>query len=377
MKSRQAIFTACISGAVLFSGCSKATGPTSGQSLLQGPVIIATSTNFAEGNFDVMSIGSGNVTGKLLTLGTDDLVSTFGNDSYILERGLGNVIKLGAVTASGATVAYEVNIGAGINPQQIAFVSSTKAYITQNNSQNMLIFNPSTGKTTGTVDLSRFYAYAGTDSAVAIPYMSPAMVAGNYLYVGCERLKLVGGYPEPADSSCVAVISTSNDSIVKMIMLVDKNPIAMDTAGGKLYVVCPGNYGIYTDGDIECIDLASQTNTGTVITESQVNGDLGAIAIGSQTSGYITVGSESGANYVNAVYSFNPTSKTLGAPIAGIGDASGVLGALVCSNGTLYVADESSTAPGIVAVDMTSNTKVGKTAALDLPPYSLAYLNVQ
>jgi hypothetical protein len=377
MKPRQTILTACIAGALLALSCSKATGPAGGSSLLQGPVVLSTTTNFTEGNFDIMHTGSGSVTGKLLTLGTDDIVSTFGTDIYILERGLGNVIKLGSITAAGATVAYQVNLGASVNPQQIAFVSSTKAYITENNNKDMVIFNPTTGKTTGTVDLSRFDAYVGTDSAVSVPFMSPAMVAGNYLYVGCERLKVVGNYPEPADSSCIAVISTSNDSIVKTIMLDDKNPISMDTAGGKLYVVCPGNYGDYTDGDIECIDLTSQSNIGPVVKENQVNGDLGAIALGSSTNGYFTVGAEVGISYTNVVYSFNPLTSSLGSQIAGIGDASGVIGALICRGGYLYVADESATDPGIVTVETTSNTKVGKTAVLDLPPYSLAYLNIQ
>jgi len=377
MKSRQAIFTVCVTGAVLILNCSKATGPSSGQSLL-GSLLLATtvSVDYSEGNFSIMRTSNDSIANNLLTLGTDDIVSTFGNDIYILERGLGNVIKLHNDSASGVTVTYQVNIGQGVDPQQMAFVSSTKAYITEYNSKNLMIFNPSTGTVTGTIDLSRFDAYAGTDSAVAIPYMSPAMISGNFLYVGCQRLKVVGQYPEPADSSCLAVISTSSDSIINKIMLVKKNPYSMDTAGGKLYVACPGAYYVYTDGDIECIDSASQTNARSVILESAFNGDLGPIAMASPTSGYITIGIN-GTTYTNEVFPFNPVTKTIGSQITGIGNASGVFGGIVCGGDTLYVADQSNTTPGIVSVNMKTNTKVGQTAAFSMLPYSLAYLNIQ
>lgn len=379
MNSRKAVFTACILGVALIMNCTKSSPTAPGvQTSIQGSLILATtvSPDYSEGNFNVASAEGNGIDSNLLALGTDDIVSTYGGNIYILERGKGNVIKLSGLSSSKATVAYQVNVGQGVDPQQIAFASSTKAYITQYDSKNLLIFNPSTGAVTGSVDLSRFDAYAGTDSTVDTPYMSPAVVAGNYLYVGCQRLKVVGGYPEPADSSCLAVISTGNDSIVGKIMLLKKNPYSMDTAGGKLYVACPGAYYVYSDGDVECIDLASRTNTGAVILESQLNGDLGVIKMASPTSGYIMAGIN-GTTYTNEVFPFNPAAKTVGGAIAGIGNASGVFGGVICSGDTLYVADQSSTTPGIVSVNMATNTKIGQTAVFSMLPYSLAYLRNQ
>jgi hypothetical protein len=377
MKAQQTLIAAGLAASFFFLGCSK-TSPTGTAAQPGVPLVLSTtvSIDYSEGNFNIMQVSNNSVTANLKTLGTDDIVSTFGNDIYILERGLGNVIKLHNDSTAGVAVTYQVNLGTGVNPQQIAFVSSTKAYITQYAGKNLVIFNPSTGTVTGAIDLSRFDAYAGTDSAAPIPYMSPAMVSGSFLYVGCQRLKVVGQYPEPADSSCIAVISTQSDSIVNKIALLKKNPYSMDTAGGKLYVVCPGAYYVYTDGDVEAIDLASQTNSGTVLAESAVNGDLGAIAMAGPTQGYITAGIN-GTTYVNEVFPFNPAAKTVGSRIAGIGNASGVIGGIVCGGGTLYVGDQSSSAPGIVSVSTTTNTKIGSTAAFSLLPYSLAYFKNQ
>jgi hypothetical protein len=113
-----------------------------------------------------------------------------------------------------------------------------------------------------------------------------------------------------------------------------------------------------------------------VILESQLSGDLGAIKMASPTSGYITAGIN-GTSYANEVFPFNPAAKTVGSPIEGIGNASGVFGGVICSGDTLYVADQSSTAPGIVSVNMATNTKIGQTTAFHMLPYSLAYLSNQ
>jgi len=74
------------------------------------------------------------------------------------------------------------------------------------------------------------------------------------------------------------------------------------------------------------------------------------------------------------LHSFNPQAKTVGAKIAGV-DAP-CSGHMVFDGNDLYIGDRSASNPGIVIIDPASDTKVGTTKNVGLPPNSLAYLNM-
>jgi len=122
-----------------------------------------------------------------------------------------------------STVVYEKNVGASVDIQDIAVISSSRAYVTQLYSAQIAVVDPQTGVKTGaSIDLSAFDTYAHTDSADAYPYMSRELYYNGKVYIACQRLKApAGGYIQAADTSKIVVVDAATDSVVKSTRAVD------------------------------------------------------------------------------------------------------------------------------------------------------------
>ncbi|GBU20310.1 hypothetical protein R80B4_00186 [Fibrobacteres bacterium R8-0-B4] len=322
------------------------------------------SADYSAANFEIISTDNYSVRQNLISgLYTDNIVRAFNGDVYILERfGKDNVIKYNAKKAA---VEYQESLGEGLNIQDIAVVSETKAYISCNDNSDLIVFNPKTGKKVSTVDLSRFNTYAGTDSAEASPYASSLAVYGNYLYVACQRLKLFN----PADTSLIAVIDTRNNEIVKSIKLNKKNPAAMDVFGNTLLVSSSGDWSDVTaaSAGIEMIDLTNNENLGLIADGGIFGGSLGNVIFISQSKAYAAVMT---ADWTTDIIEFNPQTKTVGEKISGISDGSG---GLVCDGFKLYVGDRGFGTAGVAVVNPSTNA-VERTVSTGMPPSGLAII---
>jgi hypothetical protein len=332
---------------------------------------VTISFDFTSGNIGLYRIFDSTAFKDQLPNWTDNDVRTFGGAIYVLERyGKDNIMKINGPTIAESSVAYEKNIGAAVNIQDIAFVNATKAYVTQLGSSKLVIIDPSTGLKTGkTIDLSAFNSYAGTKDSDVVPYMSRELFYNGKVYVACQRLKAPpGGYIQAADTSKIVVIDAAADSVEKAINLVYKNPQELSICNGKLYVGSVGIWGA-NDAGIEAIDLSTDANIGSVVTEGSFSGDIASIIVISDTKGYAVISTPS---YTTEVHPFNPQTKNIGPKIAGI-DAP-------CSNHMafdgkyVYVGDRSTTTPGIAVIDPATDLKVGTTKNIGLPPNSLAIL---
>jgi hypothetical protein len=331
------------------------------------------SFTYSEGNMGSYDISDSTSHQNLLSIFNDNDIRTYNGFIYVLERlGKDDIIKISGSVIADSKVAYDRNIGAAVNIQDIAFINSTKAYVTQYQSAQVVVFDPSTGAKTGaSIDLSAFDAYVGTDSASPYPYMSKALYYNGKVYVACQRLHApAGGYIQAADTSCVVVINVASDAVEGAIKLAYKNPQELSICNGKLYVAGLGKYGM-NDGGVECIDLASGSNTGSIIEENALQGDIGTVIVISDTKGYAVISTPS---FATEMWSFNPQTKAVGMKISGIESP--------CTNhfaydGTyVYAGDRSTTTPGIVVIDPATDAKVGATKNIGLPPNSLAYLEV-
>jgi hypothetical protein len=332
------------------------------------------SIGYDEGNMGSYSISDSTAYQNQMSIFKDNDIRTYDGAIYVLERlGMDDIIKITGSVIADSKVAYDSSIGAAVNIQDIAFISPTKAYVTQYQSAQMVIINPLTGaKATRKIDLSSFVAYAGTDSASLYPYMSKALYYNGKVYVACQRLHApVGGFIQAADTSCIVVINAASDSIENSIKLVYKNPQEMSICNGRLYVACIGKYGI-NDGGIECIDLATGSDDGAIINENTMQGDVGSVIVISDTKGYFVLSTPS---WATELWSFNPQTKAIGLKISGI-DSPGT-NHIAYDSTYVYVADRSMTTPGIVVINPVTDTKVGSTKNVGLPPNSLAYLEVR
>ncbi len=353
-------------------GCSQKTNPASPQtSSAQSIVAVTIDYDYSAGNMGYYSISDTTAYANLLSIWSDNDIRTSNGAIYVLERyGKDNLMRINGSTIAESTVVYEKNIGASVDIQDIALVSASKAYVTELYGSKVVIVNPSTGVRTGkTVDLSGFDTYAGTVNADSVPYASKELYYNGKVYVACQRLKApAGGYIQAADTSKIVVINATTDTLEKAINLIYKNPQELSIFNGKLYVGSVGIWGV-NDAGIEEIDLSTDTNTGSIVTESAFSGDIASIIVVSDTKGYAVI---STPTFTTELHSFNPQAKTVGPRIAGL-DAP-CSGHMAFDGTYVYVGDRSNSTPGIVVIDPVTDAKIGTTKNVGLPPNSLAFL---
>lgn len=357
---------------ILSLGCTKNSNPTVPQTAsAQSIVAVSISYDYTAGNMGLYSISDTTAYKNLLSIWEDNDIRTYNGAMYVLERfGKDNLLKINGSIINDSTVAYEKNIGASVNIQDIAIISSTKAYVTQYASAQLAIVNPTTGIKSGTIDLSAFNSR--TPYSATVPYMGRELYYNGKVYVVCQRLAVPTGgtYESASDTSEIAVINSSSDSVIKTIKLIYKNPQELSICNGKLYVASVGVWGV-SDAGIEEIDLSTDTDIGSIISETTLTGDLTSFIVISDSKGYAVI-SDLATGMTSTLYSFNPQTKTVGAKIAGI-DAP-CSGHIAYDGTYVYVGDRSNTTPGIVVVNPLTDAKVGTTKNVGLPPNSLALL---
>jgi hypothetical protein len=362
------------------AGCASSTSPSPQQKPGRGLIVATTvSSTMTSGNIGTLDVTDNTSFKNLLAMHTDTKVATYNGSTYVLEKwGKDNILKIHGSIICRDSISYETNIGQAVNISEIAFVSNQKAYITLNMDSDLVVFNPATGSVIKKISLARFNTYVGTDSAVPIPYMYNARIHGDKLYVSCQRLKKDPGSYNllPSDTSLIAILSVTNDSILGCIKLLRKNPFDMDITGDKMYVVCTGSYYDSTDGSIECIDLITEKNNGIVALETPFKGSISGITVVSETKAYIAVTKDANSmtNYHTAIIALDLTTGEIGQEVQGIGNA---FGGVVFTGTYLYVGDRSDQAPGIIIVDPVTDKKISGPYDVGLPPYSLAYLKME
>ena len=101
----------------------------------------------------------------------------------------------------------QFSVGNGSNPQDIAFISDSKAYVTRYDSNELWIVNPTTGVHTGTVDLS---SLADSDGLCEMDKM---IIVNNLLFVSLQRLDR-NYYWLPSGTSYIAVVDCVADTLL-------------------------------------------------------------------------------------------------------------------------------------------------------------------
>ncbi len=358
---------------LLAVGCIKKASPVAFQGVSDRAVVgVTISADYSAGNIGLYSITDSVAYKNLLSNWIDNDIRTYNGAIYVLERyGKDNILKINGSVINGTAIAYEKNIGTSVNIQDIAFINDTKAYITELGSSKLAIFDPSTGTTSAkTIDLSPYNTHSGIPNADDFPYAAKALYYNDRVYVACQRLTATaGGLLLTTDTSKILVINSTKDTIEKAINLFDKNPQELSICNGKLYVGSSGTWAVNDAGGIEVIDLATNTNTGTIIDESAFSGDIASIIVVSDTKGYAVVSTPS---FSTELHSFNPQAKTVGPKISGL-DAP-CSGHMAFDGTYVYVGDRSDKTPGIVIIDPSTDAKVGSTKDIGLPPNSLALL---
>lgn len=341
----------------------------------QDLVVIATS-DFTSGSLASLRVGADSASVNLINTHGDNAVRSYNGMVYVINRlGADNILVLDPKDLRRPVKQFSV--GNGSNPQDIAFISPTKAYVPRYGRTGLLVVNPATGDSLKAIDLS---AFADADG---IPEMTSAFAVGTRVYVTCQRLDQKARFA-PTDKSVVAVIDAEADTVIDLdpktagvqgIDLTLKNPGSAALRNGRIYLSCVGSYSDFKDGGIEVVDLAQNRSLGVGVGEVTLGGNAGPLAMSSDSTGYVVV---SDASFTNSIKQFDLSAKTASAPLKG--HSGGFTPDIQVSGGLLYVADQGSfTNPksaGILVYNAATGEKLKGPIGTGLPPNGIAFVTM-
>jgi len=292
---------------------------------------------------------------------------------YVVNRQNGDNIQV-LDPAGGFSTLHQYSTGNGTNPQDIAFSSETKTYITLYDTNHLLIMNTVTGALLGTIDLS---AFADGDGLCE---NSRLCMVGDYLYATIQRVDR-NNWWGPSGDSYVAVVDCAADTLVdtdpsapgvQAIHLQGTNPysdIVYDAATARLYVSCVG-WWAGSDGGIEIINPATRLSEGFLLTETAAGGDIIDFDLLDGEKGYAVIANSS---FFTELVSFDRTSGTKIATLYAPG-AWAINNIGISPSGELFLADQTVLDPGVRIYDTSDDTEITSgTMSTGLPPYHISF----
>ena len=289
---------------------------------------------------------------------------------YVVGRGGANLIQI-YDPAAGFGLVREFSIGAGRNPQDIAFDAAGEAYVSCYDEAVLLRVDVTTGTVLDTYDTSGF---ADADGLPETAWMT---AREGLLYIACQKLDRNNWYA-PAGPGALLVFDMGSKTWVDMdgvlpgiqpIGLTGADPytrieVVGNGAGGwNLRVGCVGFYGL-NDGGIEDVDPVSGASLGYVVTEQELGGDVTAFASTGEKIHVLV----SDASFITSLRRFDSSDDSVDILATG----GGYVYADISWDGDfqLYLADRTPGAAGLRVFDTNSGAEL-TTGALGtgLPPF--------
>lgn len=338
--------------------------------------LLVSTTDFSTGSTTSLDPDTKAATLNVELIHSDAVLRASGVDGlvYVVGRAAGDHIQILDPCDNFDTI-DQFSTGNGSNPHDIVFVSPTKAYISRYDMTSVLIMNPQTGASPGTISLA---AFADADG---LPEMDQMFLAGGYLCVLLQRLDRNNFYT-PVGTSYLAVIDLATDTVVDMnpgaggvqpVTLLRTNPyseVNYRIAGPATtaYFSCVGFFGVLDGGVVE-VDLADVTSQSVVLTETAAGGDILDVEIINDTRGYAIIATPS---FTTELIAFNPAT---GAKIGGTLYAPGGYDLNDCEphdlGGVLLLTDRKATNPGIRCFDLATGAAAGALINVGLPPFDI------
>ncbi len=328
-----------------------------------------TTTDYSSGGLRRIDLNTRAVLPGQSAVFTDTRLRWYDGRLYVVNRfGQDNIQVVDPATL--ATV-FQFSTGNGSNPADIAFASPNKAYVTLYEKANLLIVNPQTGASLGSV------ALGGLADADGIPEMDRMERIGPWLFVALQRLDRNNGFA-PTDSSVVAVVDTRADTLFDLnpslpgkqgFRLTGKNPVtpfAFDPASGHLLIGCAGSYGAL-DGGIVWIDPIGFRSLGYAVTEAALGGNISGFAWYSAAHSYAVVYD---ASFNGLLVSWSALSGTR---LATLYSASGLGDLGLDDRDELYLCDGTFLTPGVRVWRAGTDVPLAGPLNTGLPPSQITF----
>lgn len=338
----------------------------------QDRTALVIATNFQTGSFATVSLDEPRQVVKAnpqRRVHGDAVARVHGGLVYVVNRFNGDNVQVLDPAADFAT-RWQCSVGNGANPHDIAFASSSKAYVTRHAKRELWIVDPSAppgcgGFKTGEIDLG---AFADADG---IPEMDQMAIVGERLYVLLQSLDRDDVFA-PAGPGRIAVIDTAADEVVGEIPLVGENPFPQTKGllvrGGALVISSTGRYTV-DDGGIESVDLEAQRTNGFFVTEGDLGGDILDFALVSERHAYAVL---SLRDFSTSLVAFDPVERRVTRTLIG---GSGLIADIeIDSRGELFAADRTLGAAGLRIFRAADGAALGGLLDTGLPPFDIVFL---
>ena len=368
MRSIAAPVSAMATAVTLFALLLSAVGST-----VRADELLAITTDFSTGSLSSLQLDPDfDPTLDVADLCADAVARSYGGLFYVVNRDCGNIQVLDPEDSF--AVVREFSVGSNSNPQDIAFVSATRAYVSRYEDEWLLEVNPASGAIVDSISLAEFA------DADGVPEMHRMHIDGDELYVQIQRLNRLDGSFEPVPPSWLAVVDVTTNAVLDLdsvepgvqgIELSTTNPVApmtLDLATGDLLVPMAGSFFGAPDGAIERINLQYKRSDGFAVTEATLGGNLSHFAQWSATRAYAVV---SDAAFVTHLVAFDPTT---GMSLGTVSTSSGFhyFDCVTHSGGDyLYLADRNPIDPGVRIFDAATGAPVDGPIPTGLGPIEL------
>ena len=338
-------------------------------------------TDYTSGTLSVLDLATLAVTRDVAVVSPDPFERWYQGLLYVVNRhGHDNVQVIDP--ARGYVTVRQFSVGNGTNPQDIAFASSSKAYVSRLGSPGLLIVDPSTGLELGVISLA---AWADADGN---PEAAHLAVVGDLLFVALGRLANF----VPADTGLVVVVDMRADTVydadsltpgTQVVRLRGLNPgtdfVVLPGADPgsdwHLYIGCTGNWGALDGGIDDIVVPAPDGPPGTIrsagfaITEAALGGDVLDVIADGRGHPYAIV-CDAACN--TSLVSWDPGTGDLLATLYAPGGYS-LLDAALDGQGCLHVCSSSFTTPGLLVYAAGSDTCLAGLLATGMPPVQIVF----
>ncbi len=302
------------------------------------------------------------------TLGVDAVARWHDGLVYVVNRAGGNNVQI-LDPADGWRTVRQFGVGAGRNPQDIAFAPDGTAWVSCYDAALLLRVDVVAGTVTGTVSTA---AFADADGLPETGWME---AHGWRLYVTAQRLDR-NNYYAPAGPGALLVFDLAAQGWVDAapatpevdpVWLTGGNPYGqpeLAPGGQRLRLCCLGFYGLF-DGGVEEVDLVALQSQGFLVTEAALGGDLLDFTVVDAGHAWAIV---SDASFATAVKGWRPDTGAVGAT-ARASDQYAFPDLAWDGGDWLYVADRTAAAAGLRVFDArTGSEQTGDAIACGLPP---------
>lgn len=287
-----------IAAALVLSGCGDVQPPQSAASCrafadgslhrVVAPTelaVVGVSPRFEGGSLQALSLATLTWRALPVEVTGDTVVRPLGDALALLHRAPGNQDNLtlygprSAARVGLCQIALVTDAEAAtgrrpfVNPHDVIAIDASTLYVARHNLSSLAVVDVATGHTTRAIDLTPFAAPA----AGAFPEAFTRVADEVWVTLGRHDNRA-----EPTAPGAVARIDPATHRVTGTITLAHPNPygpIVTSPDGAARWITTFGSYNVIGDGAVEAVDVATGRVLDAVVTESEVGGNIDALAV--------------------------------------------------------------------------------------------------